>query len=132
MDVITRYLLIKLFPDLSLQRFLNIYFWLIGTVAVIGNVAPPLRRAVRICFLHHLFMLCPLKQPMLPSNFNAVSGCVQTVLSVNAAISVGCTRAPRSCATAADMLGSAVPASFILCLGFAAVQQEQKDAGQLA
>ncbi|EIE25839.1 peptidase A22B, signal peptide peptidase [Coccomyxa subellipsoidea C-169] len=39
------YLLIKFFPDLSLQRFLNIYFWLIGSIAIVGNVAPPLRRA---------------------------------------------------------------------------------------
>ncbi|BDA44066.1 probable minor histocompatibility antigen H13 [Coccomyxa sp. Obi] len=39
------YLLIKFFPDLSLQRFLNLYFWLIGSIAIVGNVAPPLRRA---------------------------------------------------------------------------------------
>lgn len=42
------YLLIKLFPDLSLQRFLDVYFWLIGSIAVAGNVIPPLRRAVRL------------------------------------------------------------------------------------
>ena len=41
-----RYLLIKLFPDLSLQRFLDVYFWLIGSIAVAGNLIPPLRRAV--------------------------------------------------------------------------------------
>ena len=43
----SRYLLIKLFPDLSLQRFLDAYFWLIGSLAVAGNLIPPLRHAVR-------------------------------------------------------------------------------------
>jgi hypothetical protein len=41
-----RYLLIKLFPDLSLQRFLDAYFWLIGSIAVAGNLVPPLRQSV--------------------------------------------------------------------------------------
>ena len=43
---VSRYLLIKLFPDLSLQRFLDAYFWLIGSLAVAGNLVPPLRHAV--------------------------------------------------------------------------------------
>ncbi|CAK0737011.1 hypothetical protein CVIRNUC_000840 [Coccomyxa viridis] len=38
------YLIIKLFPNLNLQTFFNLYFWLIGSVAVAGNVLPPLRR----------------------------------------------------------------------------------------
>ncbi|CAL5218425.1 g103 [Coccomyxa viridis] len=38
------YLIIKLFPNFSLQAFFNLYFWLIGSVAVAGNVLPPLRR----------------------------------------------------------------------------------------
>lgn len=42
-----RYLIIKLFPDFSLQAFFNLYFWLIGSVAVAGNILPPLRRLVR-------------------------------------------------------------------------------------
>ena len=44
-----RYLIIKLFPNLNLQTFFNLYFWLIGSVAVAGNVLPPLRRLVRLC-----------------------------------------------------------------------------------
>ncbi len=47
-NCLCRYLLIKVFPDLSLQRFFDCYFWLIGSMAVIGNVVPPLRLAVRL------------------------------------------------------------------------------------
>ncbi len=46
-----RYLIIKLFPNFSLQAFFNLYFWLIGSVAVAGNVLPPLRRLVRSLYL---------------------------------------------------------------------------------
>ena len=36
-----------MFPDLSLQKFLDLYFWLIGSIAVAGNITPPLRQWVR-------------------------------------------------------------------------------------
>jgi len=45
-DYACRYLIIKLFPNFSLQVFFNLYFWLIGSVAVAGNILPPLRRLV--------------------------------------------------------------------------------------
>ena len=50
-----RYLIIKLFPNFSLQAFFNLYFWLIGSVAVAGNVLPPLRRLVRFLYLSMTF-----------------------------------------------------------------------------
>jgi minor histocompatibility antigen H13 len=42
-------LLIKFFPDLSIEAFLNAYFWLIGSIAVAGAAGAPLRRVVRQC-----------------------------------------------------------------------------------
>lgn len=41
------YLLIKFFPDLSLSTILNAYFWLLGSVAVSGALAPVARQLVR-------------------------------------------------------------------------------------
>ena len=40
------YLLIKFFPTLNIETFLNSYFWLIGSIAVTGAAAPPLRSLV--------------------------------------------------------------------------------------
>jgi hypothetical protein len=40
------YLLIKYLPDLSLQALFDSYFWLLGTVAVAGALAPPMRTLV--------------------------------------------------------------------------------------
>ena len=37
----------KFFPDLSIEAFLNAYFWLIGSIAVAGAAGAPLRRVVR-------------------------------------------------------------------------------------
>ena len=37
------YLLFKYFPDLSLQGFFDVYFWLIGTLATIGAFSGPAR-----------------------------------------------------------------------------------------
>ena len=41
------YLLVKFFPDISIEAFLNAYFWLIGSIAVAGAAGAPLRRVVR-------------------------------------------------------------------------------------
>ena len=41
------YLLVKFFPNLSIEAFLNAYFWLIGSIAVAGAAGAPLRKAVR-------------------------------------------------------------------------------------
>lgn len=41
------YLLIKFFPDLNIETFLNAYFWLVGSIAVAGAAASPLRSLVR-------------------------------------------------------------------------------------
>lgn len=38
------YLLIKYLPQFDLQTFFNCYFWLIGSIAVIGTLAAPLRQ----------------------------------------------------------------------------------------
>ncbi|KAL4527148.1 hypothetical protein Ndes2437A_g02327 [Nannochloris sp. 'desiccata'] len=38
------YLIFKYFPDLSLQGFFDIYFWLIGTIATIGAFSGPARK----------------------------------------------------------------------------------------
>lgn len=38
------YLLLKYFPDLSLQTLLDGYFWLLGTAAITGAARPLLRR----------------------------------------------------------------------------------------
>ncbi|MEW5299878.1 MAG: hypothetical protein WDW36_002850 [Sanguina aurantia] len=38
------YIIIKYFPDFSLQTFLNAYFWLIGSIAITGSTAPVLRQ----------------------------------------------------------------------------------------
>lgn len=40
------YLLIKFFPDLNIETFLNAYFWLVGSIAVAGAAASPLRSLV--------------------------------------------------------------------------------------
>lgn len=42
------YLLIKFFPTLSIESFLNAYFWLIGSIAVAGAAGAPLRSLVSI------------------------------------------------------------------------------------
>jgi minor histocompatibility antigen H13 len=39
------YLLVKYFPELSLQRFFDAYFWFLGTLAFIGAFAQPAREA---------------------------------------------------------------------------------------
>ncbi|GAX72854.1 hypothetical protein CEUSTIGMA_g309.t1 [Chlamydomonas eustigma] len=38
------YLVVKFFPGLNLQAFLNAYFWLIGTFALLGSSGPLLRK----------------------------------------------------------------------------------------
>lgn len=40
------YLLVKYLPDISLQTVFDAYFWLLGTVAIAGALAPPLRTLV--------------------------------------------------------------------------------------
>lgn len=39
------YLVVKFFPNLNLQAFLNAYFWLIGSIAIFGALQSPLRRS---------------------------------------------------------------------------------------
>ncbi|KAL3154845.1 hypothetical protein ABBQ38_011386 [Trebouxia sp. C0009 RCD-2024] len=39
------YLVVKFFPDLNLQAFLNLYFWLIGSIAIFGALQSPLRQS---------------------------------------------------------------------------------------
>ena len=41
------YLVVKFFPNLNLQAFLNAYFWLIGSIAIFGALQSPLRQSVR-------------------------------------------------------------------------------------
>ena len=41
------YLLVKFLPDLNLQTLFDVYFWLVGALAVAGGIALPLRRTVR-------------------------------------------------------------------------------------
>ena len=38
------YLIVKYLPDLSLQTFLNCYFWLLGSIAALGATGPLLRK----------------------------------------------------------------------------------------
>lgn len=38
------YLLLKYFPDLSVQTLLDGYFWLLGTAAITGAARPLMRR----------------------------------------------------------------------------------------
>jgi minor histocompatibility antigen H13 len=40
------YLVLKYFPDLSLQTFLDAYFWLLGTAAITGAARPLLKRVM--------------------------------------------------------------------------------------
>jgi len=40
------YLVVKFFPNLNLQAFLNAYFWLIGSIAIFGALQSPLRQSV--------------------------------------------------------------------------------------
>ena len=40
------YLLVKFFPQLNVQAFLNLYFWLIGSIAIFGALQSPLKLAV--------------------------------------------------------------------------------------
>lgn len=40
------YLVVKFFPNLNLQVFLNLYFWLIGSIAIFGALQSPLRQSV--------------------------------------------------------------------------------------
>ena len=40
------FLLVKYLPWVNLQTVFNLYFWLVGTAAVTGAIAPPLRQAV--------------------------------------------------------------------------------------
>jgi hypothetical protein len=40
------YLLLKFFPDLNLQTIFDAYFWLLGSVAVVGGFGPPMRTLV--------------------------------------------------------------------------------------
>ena len=40
------YLLVKFFPSFSLQTFFDAYFWLVGSIAIVGAFAPPARRVV--------------------------------------------------------------------------------------
>lgn len=42
------YLLIKMFPDLSLSTILNTYFFVLGSVAVSGSLTPLARQLVRV------------------------------------------------------------------------------------
>ncbi|DBA92291.1 hypothetical protein WJX79_003930 [Trebouxia sp. C0005] len=39
------YLVVKFFPNLNLQAFLNLYFWLIGSIAIFGALQSPLRQS---------------------------------------------------------------------------------------
>ena len=52
------YLLIKNFPAFSFQATLDVYFWLIGSFALAGGLAQPLRRLVRVFPLYPL-AACP-------------------------------------------------------------------------
>ena len=45
------YLLVKFFPQLNVQAFLNAYFWLIGSIAIFGALQSPLRLAVSLAAL---------------------------------------------------------------------------------
>lgn len=42
------YLVVKFFPNLNLQAFLNLYFWLIGSIAIFGALQSPLRQSVSL------------------------------------------------------------------------------------
>ena len=55
------YLLVKNFPALTFQAVLDAYFWLIGSFALAGAVAQPLRRLVRT-LQHHAPTLRHLNQ----------------------------------------------------------------------
>lgn len=46
------YLVVKFFPDLNLQAFLNLYFWLIGSIAIFGALQSPLRQSVGPLLAH--------------------------------------------------------------------------------
>lgn len=50
------YLLIKNFPALTFQVVLDAYFWLVGSFALAGGLAQPLRRLVSISL--HILLLC--------------------------------------------------------------------------
>lgn len=43
----------KYLPWINLQTACNVYFWLIGSAAVVGALGPPLRRAVSPCGINH-------------------------------------------------------------------------------
>lgn len=47
------YLLIKFVPDLNLSTILNIYFWVLGSVAVSGALTPLARQLVRARLVCH-------------------------------------------------------------------------------
>lgn len=47
-SLLSLYLVLKVFPDLDLQTILNLYFGLIGTIAVTGGVAPLLGRTLYV------------------------------------------------------------------------------------
>jgi len=40
------YLLLKFLPDLNIQSLLNAYFWLLGSIAMLGAFGPTLRTMV--------------------------------------------------------------------------------------
>lgn len=40
------YCLVKFFPDFNVQTFFDCYFWLVGSIAVVGAFAVPARRVV--------------------------------------------------------------------------------------
>lgn len=40
------YLLLKYLPDFNIQSFLNAYFWLLGSIAMVGAFGPTLRTLV--------------------------------------------------------------------------------------
>lgn len=61
------YLLIKNFPALTFQVVLDAYFWLVGSFALAGGLAQPLRRLVSISLQIHLLCAHVCPSPHLPA-----------------------------------------------------------------
>lgn len=59
------YLMIKYFPNLSLQALFDAYFWLLGSIALIGGFASPAKHLVRRTTRAFLFCLYQLQKVLM-------------------------------------------------------------------
>ena len=89
------YLLVKFFPNLSIEAFLNAYFWLIGSIAVAGAAGAPLRRAVRRPRLTtecrvRLRRVADAWSRQLSDQLAAVTGCARVTFSAATTLGLIC------------------------------------------